>query len=62
MKHQGESGTVKGRDGKVTWTLTADEAEVIADFMEEATTLADAARNDVRALRKAVSDARRAVA
>ena len=58
VKHIAESGTVKGKDGKVVWTMTADEAEEIADFMEGVTVADDAAREDVRALRRAITDAR----
>lgn len=58
MKHQAESGTVKGKAGKVVWTMSADEAEEIADYIERSSTEYDAARTDVAAIRAAIADAR----
>jgi hypothetical protein len=58
MRHRGESGSVKGRDGIVTWRMTADEAEEIADYLERSSVPHDAVRVDVAAIQSAIKDAR----
>jgi hypothetical protein len=58
-RHKAESGEVSGRNGTVLWRMTADEAEEIADYIERSSVKHDLARVDVKALRRAVKDARR---
>lgn len=57
-RHGAESGAVSGKDGRVYWRMTADEAEEIADYLERSSLPQDVARVDVKALRRAVKDAR----
>lgn len=54
-----ESGAVRAKAfGRVRWQMTADEAEELADFIEEQTTPEDVVRQSVVALRNAAEFAR----
>lgn len=53
-----ESGIVKVKGQKVSWQMSPDEAEELADFIEYETAEDDAIRESVDALRKGVEYAR----
>lgn len=56
--HKAESGSVRGKNGLVIWTMNIDEALEIADYIERSSEPHDMARVDVKAIRAAVRDAR----